>query len=35
MLKEDFLRFLERAIELGFSRERLKAMVIDFFKEEI
>lgn len=34
MLKEDFLRFLERAIELGFSREGLKKMVIDFFKEE-
>ena len=34
MLKEEFFRFLERAVELGFSRERLKEMVIDFFKEE-
>lgn len=34
MLKEEFLRFLERAVELGFSREKLKEMVIDFFKEE-
>lgn len=34
MLKEEFLIFLEKAIELGFSQERLKEMVIDFFKEE-
>lgn len=34
MLKEEFLKFLERAIEMGFSQESLKEMVLDFFKEE-
>lgn len=34
MLKEEFLKFLEKAVEMGFSQERLKEMVIDFFKEE-
>jgi GntR family transcriptional regulator len=33
MLKEEFLRLLEKAIELGFPQKRLKEMVIDFFKE--
>ena len=34
MLKEEFSMFLERAVELGFSRERLKEMVTGFFKED-
>jgi GntR family transcriptional regulator len=35
LLKEEFLKFLERAIEMGFSQERLKEMILGFFKEEL
>ncbi len=34
LLKEEFLKFLEKAVEMGFSQERLRSLIIDFFKEE-
>jgi len=34
MLRDEFLRFLERAVEMGFSQEQLKEMVIGFFTKE-
>ncbi len=33
MIREEFLRLLEKAVELGVSQERLKGMVSEFFKE--
>jgi GntR family transcriptional regulator len=34
MLREEFLKFTEKAIEMGFSRQQIKAMLGDFFPEE-
>lgn len=34
MLREEFLKLLEKAVELGVSQDRLKGMVNEFFKEE-
>jgi GntR family transcriptional regulator len=34
MLREEFLKLLEKAVELGISQERLKGMVSEFFTEE-
>ncbi len=33
LLKEEFLKFLERAVALGFSPAAIKAVIDDFFKE--
>ena len=34
MLREEFLKFTEKAIEMGFSRQQIKAMLGSFFPEE-
>jgi GntR family transcriptional regulator len=34
MLREEFLKLLEKAVELGIPQERLKGMVSEFFTEE-
>ena len=34
MLREEFLKFTEKAIEMGFSRQQIKAMLSNFFPEE-
>lgn len=33
LLKEDFLKLLEKGIEMGLAPERIKAMMLDFFEE--
>lgn len=33
MLKDEFLRFLERAVSMGFSHQMIKSMIDDFFRE--
>jgi GntR family transcriptional regulator len=34
MLREEFMKFTEKAIEMGFSRQQIKAMLGNFFPEE-
>jgi GntR family transcriptional regulator len=34
MLREEFMKFTEKAIEMGFSRQQIKAMLNNFFPEE-
>jgi len=34
LIKEEFLKLLERAVEMGFSQQKLKDMILDFFTEE-
>jgi GntR family transcriptional regulator len=34
MLREEFMKFTEKAIEMGFSRQQIKAMLSNFFPEE-
>lgn len=34
LLREEFLKFVERAVEMGFTRQHLKSLVGDFFKEK-
>jgi len=34
MLREEFLKFTEKAIEMGFSRQQIKTMLGGFFPEE-
>ena len=34
MLREEFMKFTEKAIEMGFSRQQIKAMLGNFFSEE-
>lgn len=34
MLREEFMKFTEKAIEMGFSRQQIKAMLDNFFPEE-
>ncbi len=34
LLKEEFLKFLEKAVSMGFSSDVIKTMINDFFKEE-
>ena len=34
ILREEFLKFMERAIEMGFSRQQIKDMLSSFFPEE-
>jgi DNA-binding transcriptional regulator YhcF (GntR family) len=34
MLREEFMKFTEKAIEMGFSRQQIKAMLTNFFPEE-
>jgi GntR family transcriptional regulator len=33
LLKEDFLKLLEKGIEMGLSPENIKEMILDFFTE--
>jgi GntR family transcriptional regulator len=33
LLKEDFLKLLEKGVEMGLSPESIKKMVLEFFKE--
>jgi len=33
MVKEEFLKFLEKAVDMGFSQQRLKEVVLEFFSE--
>jgi GntR family transcriptional regulator len=34
MLREEFMKFTEKAIEMGFSRQQIKALLNNFFPEE-
>jgi GntR family transcriptional regulator len=34
ILKEEFLKFLEKAVAMGFSSDVIKNMIDDFFREE-
>jgi len=34
MLREEFMKFTEKAIEMGFSRQQIRAMLGSFFPEE-
>ena len=34
MIKEEFLGFLEKAIEMGLSAEKIKELVDEFFGKE-
>ncbi|HSQ35855.1 MAG TPA: GntR family transcriptional regulator [Candidatus Binatia bacterium] len=34
MLREEFMKFTEKAIEMGFSRQQIKAMLGNFFPAE-
>ena len=34
MLREEFMKFTEKAIEMGFSRQQIKDMLGSFFPEE-
>jgi GntR family transcriptional regulator len=34
MLREEFIKFTEKAIEMGFSRQQIKSMLDSFFPEE-
>ncbi|MEI6613973.1 MAG: GntR family transcriptional regulator [Chrysiogenales bacterium] len=34
MLREEFMKFTEKAIEMGFSRQQIKTMLASFFPEE-
>ena len=34
MLREEFMKFTEKAIEMGFSRQQIRAMLSSFFPEE-
>ena len=34
LVKEEVLKLLEKAVEMGFSREKLKNLILDFFEEE-
>jgi GntR family transcriptional regulator len=34
LLKEEFLRFVEKGVEMGVSSERIYQMINEFFKEE-
>ena len=34
LLKEEFLKFLEKAVAMGFSSDVIKTMINDFFREE-
>jgi hypothetical protein len=33
LLKDDFLKLLEKGVEMGLSPESIKKMVLAFFKE--
>jgi GntR family transcriptional regulator len=33
LLKDELLKFMEKAIEMGFSQDHLKNLIADFFKE--
>ena len=33
LLKDDFLKLLEKGIEMGLSPESIKAMILEFFEE--
>ena len=33
LLREEFLKFLEKAVEMGFPQKQLKEMVTEFFEE--
>ncbi len=33
LLEDELLKFMERAIEMGFSQDHLKNLIADFFKE--
>lgn len=33
LLEDELLKFMERAIEMGFSHDHLKNLILDFFKE--
>ena len=35
LLKEDFLRLLEKGVEMGLSPESIKKMILEFFKEVV
>jgi GntR family transcriptional regulator len=35
MLREEFMKFTEKAIEMGFSRQQIKDMLGSFFSEDI
>lgn len=34
LLKEEFLKFLEKAVAMGFSSDVIKTVINDFFREE-
>jgi GntR family transcriptional regulator len=34
LLKEEFLKFLEKAVAMGFSSDVIKTIIDDFFREE-
>jgi GntR family transcriptional regulator len=34
MMREEFMKFMEKAIEMGFSRQQIKSMLDSFFPEE-
>jgi GntR family transcriptional regulator len=34
MLRDEFMKFTEKAIEMGFSRQQIKSMLDNFFPEE-
>ena len=34
LLEDEFLKFMEKAVEMGFSQDHLKKMILDFFKNK-
>lgn len=34
LLEDEFLKFMEKAVEMGFSQDHLKRMILDFFKNK-
>jgi GntR family transcriptional regulator len=35
LLKDDFLKLLEKGVEMGLSPESIKSMILEFFKEVV